>query len=191
MSNIALKFDGGLAASGNLYFYEHSRSLYAFARFVATVESYRRTQRVPERIHRGDYEGILVHPPREGSFITELLVQPAREAAAAFATGQFQSLFAYAWQLLLPSESRKEEIAVELAKIRLAEERERTRQSEEETKRMALLSEVSREGQASSKQALELLEWALTSSSTAIPRLGLDQPLIPFAQVVTIFSVRA
>lgn len=181
---IRVKFDGGLASTGSLHFYEYSRSQYATARFIATIENFRRTGRVAERITVQSNVDIIVKTPQKGSFVEDLLVPAAQQGIAALISAPLSSLISYVWHLLAPRSDKTEMVVNDLAKIRIAEieaeaaqgarnadvekERERTRQLE-------TLRTILSEERATTTQALDLLRWALESPNTAIPRAGITR----------------
>src|SRR5712691_7079848 len=77
---ISLVYDGGLAATGQLHFYEYGRAVYAFARLIATVEHFRRTGRVARKIGRQSYVNIIIRAPERGSFPVDIIIPIAMEA---------------------------------------------------------------------------------------------------------------
>ena len=88
---IQVKFDGGIAAEGQLDFYKFSRSQYGLARFLATVEHYRRTRKVAERINARSYIELRISAPQRGSFIEQVLV----ETVGGVCTAGLVALIAY------------------------------------------------------------------------------------------------
>lgn len=73
-SDIRTTFHGGEAEKGRIEFYEYSRSAYALARLIATVESFRRTGRVPKKVMSSANVEQYVHLPEAGSwsYVTNL-----------------------------------------------------------------------------------------------------------------------
>jgi hypothetical protein len=67
-------FHGGQTENGRIEFYEYSRSSYALARLIGTVESFRRTGIVPKRISGSANVEIFTTLPEAGSwtFVTNL-----------------------------------------------------------------------------------------------------------------------
>jgi hypothetical protein len=84
---------------------------------------------------------------------------------------------AYVFQLITPRLAESDEMALELARIKLAEEKQRTRQSHEETKRLEVVREIVVGQQATTRQAMELAEWALSSRNAAVGRAFADDEL--------------
>ena len=101
MEEIALRFDGGEAANGRLHFYEYTRSQYATARFITTIEHFRRTGEIAQRITSKSYVEIFVETPKDGSFLEILLVK-AQETAAVAVVAPLASLISLVWATLLP-----------------------------------------------------------------------------------------
>lgn len=174
MEKIALRFDGGEASNGRLHFYEYSRSQYATARFISTIEHFRRTGTIAERITQSSYVEILVETPREGSFLEVLLVK-AQEVAATAISAPLSGLIALVWQLILPRNERTESNIVELARIRLAEEQERTEQERLRAAQVDRYMRILEQGNANTQDALELVRYALDSNNPALARADLDQ----------------
>ena len=73
-SDIRTTFHGGEAEKGRIEFYEYSRSAYALARLIATVESFRRTGQVPKKVMSSANVEQYVHLPEAGSwsYVTNL-----------------------------------------------------------------------------------------------------------------------
>lgn len=169
---IRVKFDGGLAATGQLHFYEYSRAQYAMARFIATIEHFRRTGRVTERITVASNVDIIVRSPQKGSFIEDLLVPGIQQGMAAAISTPLSSLISYVWQLLAPRSEKTEDAIEQYTKVRLAELKADTKRLQEHTKQMEILERILAGERATSQTALELAEWALKSNNMAIGRLG-------------------
>lgn len=164
---IALRFDGGVASSGKLHFYEYTRSQYATARFLSTIEHFRRTGTVSRRITNASYVEILVSTPQQGSFLEVLFVK-AQETAAVAVLTPLSSLISLVWETMLPRSQRVDQTVVALAELQLAQERERTLQLSEVRK-------IVETGNATTQQALNIISAALKSNNQAIADLGLDQ----------------
>ncbi|MET4272402.1 MULTISPECIES: hypothetical protein [unclassified Bradyrhizobium] len=160
---IRLRFDGGLASTGQLHFYEYSRSQYAMARFIATVEHFRRTKRVTAKITLESNVEAIVRSPQRGSFIEDIIVSGVKQGMAAAVSVPLSALISYVWQMLLPRTEKSGEIVKELAKIRLAEnhqleiERERTKQRRIDLAELNAWKAISEGERASTKEALDLL----------------------------------
>lgn len=70
---LSVVYDGGIAAEGQLDFYEYSRAAYGFSRLVSTIEVYRRTGRVPQKITQKMKIDLLIRAPEKGSFPIDIL----------------------------------------------------------------------------------------------------------------------
>lgn len=164
---IAIRFDGKLASSGKIHFYEYTRSQYATARFISTIEHFRRTGAVSQRITKASYVEILVSAPQKGSFLEVLLIK-AQETAAVAVLTPLSSLISLVWETMLPRSQRVDQAVVALAQIQLAQEKERTLQLSE-------LRKIVETGNATTQEALKLIAAAQTSNNPAISDLNLNQ----------------
>lgn len=172
-----MRFEGGKAANGQLHFYEYTRSQYATARFVTTVEHFRRTQEIVQRVTRASYVEIFVETPKDGSFL-ELLTVKTVEAAATSVSVQLGSLLSHVWSRMLPRNEKTDSDVIQMARIQLAVERERSVQSAEETERFRMLAAVVENNSANSKDALDIAHRALLSADAAYGRADLTSPRI-------------
>lgn len=68
ISSILTTFHEGETDNGRIEFYEYSRSLYAQARLIATIESFRRYGVVPKRISGKNNVEMFTYMPEEGSW---------------------------------------------------------------------------------------------------------------------------
>src|SRR5690606_39003909 len=130
-------FEGGIADAGQLHFYEYSRSQYARARFLATIEHFRRTEVVAERITLSSNVEILVKSPQTGSFIEDVVVPALQEGMAAAISTPLSALISYVWHMMINRPEKTDSALAELASVRKAEiaasvlnEQERTKQVE-------------------------------------------------------------
>lgn len=162
---IEVKYTGRLADSGRLFFYEYSRSQYATARLVATIENFRRTGEVAQRISANIQADILVEAPERGSFTEKLLVL-VQEGAATAISAQFSALLALAWNAILPRSEKTDSDVLTIANIMLQEEKETTAQFRE-------MRKIVESGNATTQQALGLVAHALQSSNPAFGRSDL------------------
>ncbi len=177
MEEISLRFDGGEATAGRLHFYEYTRSQYATARFITTVEHFRRTGKVAPRVTRSSYVEIFVETPKEGSFLEILLIK-AQEAAATAISAPLTSLISVVMNTLLPRNEKTESDLLQMAKIQLAQEELRLRQNQEETERARELRKIIESNAATTQQALKLTEVAIESRDAAYGRAELLGPRI-------------
>ncbi len=172
---IRIKFDGGLATSGQLHFYEYSRSQYATARFIATIEHFRRTSTIAERITISSNVDIIVRSPQQGSFIEDLLVPAIKDGMAAAISTPLSSLISYVWHLLAPRSQKADEAVNQYAQIRLAELRADERRGEQQIEQLRILQKIVEGERATAQQALDLAASALQTGNVAIGRLGYSQ----------------
>lgn len=173
-NHISISYNGGIAQDGRLHYYEYGRAQYALARLVATVEHFRRTGAVADRINRSSYVDIIVSVPKSGSFVTELVLPALRESAATVVSAPITAFFAHVLHLVTPRLEKTDEAITELARIRLAEEQERTEQSRQETERVNALARIVSDQSATARQSLELVRWAQKTTSEAIERANID-----------------
>jgi len=171
---IRIKFEGGLAETGKLHFYEYSRSQYATARFITTIEHFRRTGIVADRVTSSTRVDIIVQSPEKGSFIEDVFVSGLKEAAASLVSLPLSSLISYVWHLMVPRAEKTDAALSEIARIRLAEieasvalERERTAQHQS-------LERIVAGARATAQEGHELFDWAIQSPNVAVGRLGLS-----------------
>ncbi|WP_201863504.1 DUF7946 domain-containing protein [Microvirga soli] len=169
-SKVSLVYNGGLASTGQLHLYEFSRAVYGFSRLIQTLEHYRRQGRVAQRIVGDANTDIIVSTPQKGSFIFDALVLVSGQVIPALKDIPFDVLLSFVMDLMKGSSKSNDETILQLAQIRLAEERERTSQSGEETKRIEAIERMVESQSATLKQALDLTNWALKSRNVAIGR---------------------
>jgi hypothetical protein len=102
MEKVVIRFDGGLAATGKLHFYESSRSQYALARILNTLEHFRRTGNVAQIVSSRNYVEEIVGVPEYGSFIEEIFIHAAKEVIAIAVNIPLSSLMSSVWGLMSP-----------------------------------------------------------------------------------------
>jgi hypothetical protein len=193
--SVRLKFDGGIAAGGRIYLYEYSRSQYGLSRFITITEQFRRTGEVIDRVTASKAIDLIVAVPERGSFLLDVLVPTLTPVASELVQVPFKSLFAYIWARLLPHNEKRDAMAVELARIELAREQERTRQLDAaqtgETERLRILREIIRDQSATTQQALDLVDRALQRPDQAMARAGYEpEQLIQERQLIAADLVR-
>lgn len=169
---VSLIYDGGIAAIGELHFYEFSRAVYGFSRLIQVLEYYRREGRVAQRITGEANVDIIIKAPQRGSFIVDAGVL-ASQIVPYLKEIPFSALFTYFIDLLKSKTTKSEDLVLSLAKIRLREEEQKTLQSTQETRRIEVLREIITDKEATNRQTIELLGWALKSSNTALGRSGM------------------
>jgi hypothetical protein len=168
---ITISFEGGLASSGQLHFYEFGRSQYALARFVATLELFRRTGVVADKINSNTYVEIIISSPERGSFLETIFVPAAVKAGSDFLTSKLSGLISYIWHLLSPRRESTENMLKTLAEIRLVEESQSTAREQERTKQLEILRGICEGHRATTEQALDLVRWSMTTPNQAVSRL--------------------
>jgi len=174
MEKISLRFQGGTASIGRLHFYEYSRSQYATARFISTLEHFRRSGQVSQKITGQSYVNIFVEAPQEGSFLETILIQ-SQETAASAISAHLSRLISLVWNTLLQRPDTTENELLEMARIQLAEEEQRTQQAREQTFQMNELRQIVDSQNATTQQALSLVDQALNSSNRAYDRAEIDR----------------
>jgi hypothetical protein len=65
-------------------------------------------------------------------------------------------------------------LIVELAKIKLAQMKEQTKQQKEDTKQLTLLGEIAKGSRATASEALELIKWGKSTTSVAMGKLEIS-----------------
>jgi hypothetical protein len=146
------------------------------ARFIATVEHFRRTNRVVSKITLESNVEAIVRSPQSGSFIEDIIVSGVKQGMAAAISVPLSALISYVWQMLLPRTDKADDLVKELAKIRVAEssqlsmEQERTKQRRVDLAELKIWKEISEGERATTREALDLLKWSLQASNAAIAR---------------------
>lgn len=167
METLKIRFQGKLASSGRMHFYEYGRYQYATARFLSTLEHFRRTGTVASRITGEAKIDIYISVPEEGSFLETIVIPKLAEAAAGAVSASLTTLISYVWHMLLPRAEETESDLIKIARIQLDVEKEKSKQSES-------LAKIIETQSATTKQALDLVKWAIETPNT---RLG-DQNLL-------------
>lgn len=161
MESIKFHFDGGMANNHELNFYEAGRFQYAAARFVYNLERFRQDRKVVGRLSSKVAADIRIKAPQRGSFLQEILIVTAPAIAECAVQVPVEAMVAYAWNKLFPASSVDKELAIELSRQETERARETTAQAEQHTEQMRLMAEVARNGEATTQQALAILEKAL------------------------------
>lgn len=171
-TRVALTYDGRIASGGRMLLYEYGRSQYAFSRILTTVERYRRSREIIERVSPSKRVDLVVSTPKQGSFQLDIDVDtPPRDN-----TPSFDALFALVLDRLIPPGEEFLDLVKSLAKIRLAEIR-----SEEITGNAPSASQVRQIELAASGEtydvatAYALVRWARRSPNRAIARADWTQ----------------
>ena len=165
MDTVRFEFNGGMADNHEMNFYEAGRFQYGAARFIYTLEKFRKEGVIAARLTTKVDTDIRIRAPERGSFIQDVLLLSAPLLAESTIQCSFQALFSYVWGLLLP-QSRAADVAVELAKQEVAREKQHTKQEKERTKQMQIMADVAQTSNATSQQALQVLEHAVVKGLT-------------------------
>jgi hypothetical protein len=125
---LSVIYEGGLASQGELHFYEYGRAAYAIARLIATIEHFRRTGSVANRITQSSYVSLLIKAPERGSFPIDVIIPVIAEGTRIVAeyhipVGVFLEYVIHTVKSLLP---KQEKMILELAKLDLQKEQQRT-----------------------------------------------------------------
>ena len=165
---ISVIYEGELARSGQLHFYEYGRAVYGLARLVSTIENFRRTGRVAKKVSSKSYVNIIITAPERGSFPIDILVPIAAEASKYLSAIPPSVLFKYVIHLITRLLPKEEKAVIELAKIELEREKQRTRQSHHETKRLSEIRKMVESQNVTTQTALKVLETALEATDSRI-----------------------
>jgi hypothetical protein len=135
---LSFQFEGDLADDGQLDFYEASRFFYGASRFIYTLEHFRNTGVVPARIGRRVEAEFTIAAPQAGSWVTEIMgvaapIVGAASGAAPFLEIPLKALVSWVFKRLTGGSANQVETILKI-------ERERTKQSQEETRRAELLA---------------------------------------------------
>lgn len=168
---LSLVFDGKLASTGELHFYEYSRASYGFARFISTIETFRRTGRVPKRIVAGSNIDLIIKAPNQGSFPIDIIAPIATSVGTELASIPLKILVEYVMhsvQRLLP---KQENAVLKAAEIHLEYERERTAQVTAqqggETARLDAIARMVADQNVTTRAALDLIAQTQARNSSA------------------------
>lgn len=186
--SISLVYEGGITDQGEIHLYEYGRALYAFSRLVAVIEYYRRSGRVTQRITKDANVSVIVSAPKQGSFWVDALILVSGQVIPALKDVPFDVFFSFIMDVVLPKREERDDRILELAKIRLAEEKEKTKQTVQETERFKIFSEAISQQNLTTRQALETINWAVRSPNTAVGRAEFSQT--EFKELEADFSAR-
>ncbi len=163
---LRFQFEGRLASQNELNFYEAGRFYYGAARLIYTVEEFRQRGRVLSRISSRVNLDARIRASRPGSFIQDVILASAPLIADAAIKVPFDVIFAHFWSLLLPA-GRSKQDAVDIGEkfVRFAEE---------QTDQISEVRKIVESGNATTQQALRILELVLNSKNTASMGLSLS-----------------
>ena len=136
-SNVALsfQFSGDLADEGQLDFYEASRFLYGASRFVYTLEHFRKTGVVAQRIGRRIDANFNIAAPQRGSWVADVVAASAPIVGSAGGMSSFlevplKSLAAWVWERLTGGRTDQIETILKIEKLRHKQSKQETRRAE-------------------------------------------------------------
>jgi hypothetical protein len=163
---LRFQFEGRLATQNEMNFYEAGRFYYGAARLIYTVEEFRQRGRVLSRITSRVNLDARIRASRPGSFIQDVLLVSAPLIADAAVKVPFEVLFAHFWSLLLPA-GRSKQDAIDIGEKFVAVAAEQTNQ-------VAEVRKIVESGNATTQQALRILEVVLASGGRTDLGLGPD-----------------
>jgi hypothetical protein len=172
---LSLVYNGRLANKGQLNFYEFSRAAYGFARLIGTIDVFRRTGRVPKKITPQMGVELIINAPEKGSFPIDIIAPLATEIGNIHSTLSgipldilVKYIFHVVKRLIPNSESR----LIEIARIELRREQERTKQSKQETARVVELRKIVESGNATNLAMVNLLATKIENIDTRMADIG-------------------
>lgn len=168
---LGVVYDGNLATQGKLDFYEFGRASYGFARFISTVERFRRTNHVPKRIMRAQELGVIIEAPHRGSFPVEILVPVVDALATGLANVPLEILVQYIVSQVQRIYPGEEQALLQAAQVQLNMEKERTKQSKEETKRTEAMRDMVKDQNLNQRLVLKMLREAQQTQSKVLSAL--------------------
>lgn len=177
LKDVVLRFQGGLADGGRMHLYEYSRAQYGFARILTTIEQYRRSGKIIEKVSKNQKIDLIVSVPKKGSFELDIKVAVRDAAETYLETVPFELLFSLVLDRLIPRNEEHEKLIQELAKIQIAE-----RPADLEW--LGVLRSIAEGEQAASGQALRIVNAALNSSNAAVGRAGITYDQLRRAQLL-------
>ena len=140
-------------------------------RFISTIEWFRRTNVVPKRITKAQELNVLIKAPERGSFPVDIILPAAVTVATELSKVPLDIFVQYIVsqiQRILPGE---EDALLEASKIQLKLEKERTKQTKEETKRIEAMAAMVKDQNISHRTALKMLDKAIADRSKALVAL--------------------
>lgn len=171
-TRVALTYDGGIAAGGRMLLYEYGRSQYAFSRILTTVERYRRSREIIDRVSPSKRVDLIVSAPKKGSFQLDVDVDtPTKDN-----TPTFDALFALVLDRLIPPGEEFLDLVKSLAKIRLAEIQEDAITGPAVSDHLTRQIELAAAGETYDvTTAFALVRWARRSPNRALARADWSQ----------------
>ena len=161
---ISFHFLGGQAKDHTLNFYDASRFLYGAARFIYTVEQYRQTGRVVQRLTEKVDIDLRISTPRPGSWVQDIIQVAAPVLAEKALQVPLEVLVTWVLdRVFRPKESKE---------VALKVEQERTKQAKEKTKRSKERTLQEKERTKQVKQVASLARQALVENPKLINALS-------------------
>lgn len=168
-TRIGFRFSGGIANDGKLNFYEAGRYRYAAARLLYTIEHFRKTGIVLERLNKPIDADFTISAPSEGSYleIVQYVAPIISDPSTVYALSNipFDKIFPWVLDRIIPTSSTNERLAdiaekqisviekqLELqgqmlsAQQGMAAEREKTvrLQTEQDTEKLRIMASLAR-----------------------------------------------
>lgn len=179
---LTLKYHGGFAELGVMNFYEYSRAASSLARIAATLNIYKATRKVPERVTQKNNPTVFIRAPIRGSFPIELFSPEVAAAVAAIGAAILPSLaevplsvmFEHILKSMVGGTRSSDQLTKVLEHLKsrddndLERDRIRLAMSQEETKRMALATGKNGQIGLTPQQAKEVFE-VLKVHPTLVP----------------------
>ncbi|MDF1586792.1 DUF7946 domain-containing protein [Marinimicrococcus flavescens] len=137
--NISFTFNGGIASEGQLNFYEAGRFLYGAARLVYTIEAFRQTGRVKERLSGKIPVDIRVGTPTRSCFVQDALLLAAPLITETFFKVPFEVMFARVWSMFGIG-SRHDEAIAQAAATELCKQADNVIAATEQTRQLEILA---------------------------------------------------
>lgn len=148
---MAFRFVGGDADEHQLNFYDASRFLYGASRFIYTLEHFRQSGRVLNRITERVNVDYRIPTPQPGSWLLEIMAVAAPAIGDLAIKVPMDVLVAWAKEKLLPSS----DTALKTVQLVKEIEAEHTAQSREETKRVEAVTDTVNRALALADKALD------------------------------------
>lgn len=142
-TQITFRFTGGIADQGELNFYEAGRYRYAAARLLYTLEEFRQTGNVKQKLRTFVNVNIVTKSPQAGSFIDPVLIQLAPFVADNYLRMPLEKVLCWTLDRILPKSNENGRVLALAESLveshnryaSVALERERTAQAEIEERR--------------------------------------------------------
>lgn len=177
LEHVLLRFDGGIASGGHMHLYEYSRAQYGFARILTTIEQYRRSGKVIDKVSKNQKVTLIVSAPEKGSFELDIKVA-VRDASETYLSGvPFDLLLSIVLDRLIPRGEEHSHTIEALAKIQISE-------GPEDAAWLETLKAISAGETPSAEDALKIINHALGSNSPAIDRAEIEPDDLRRAQLL-------